>query len=78
MEDLVEKISQSNLTMLKTMSQIKVGGYSISYPNLLKINGEHEVFKTLKYRSLYILVNPNRDILKEKDSQQVAFYLKVS
>ena len=49
MEDLVEKINNSNLTMLKTKSWTEVGEYSISYPNLIKLNENHEVFKILKH-----------------------------
>lgn len=48
MEDLVMKINQSNLTMLETPSWVEVGGYSISYPNLLKRNRTHEIFKILE------------------------------
>lgn len=48
MEDLVKKIDQSNLTLLNTISWIEVGAYSISYPNLLKRNRNHEVFKILE------------------------------
>lgn len=48
MEDLIMKINQSNLTMLKTISWLEVGAYSISYPNLLKMKREHEVFKILE------------------------------
>ncbi|BBA53239.1 hypothetical protein FV113G1_P10400 (plasmid) [Fusobacterium varium] len=48
MEDLIMKINQSNLTMLKTISWLEVGAYSISYPNLLKMNKEYEVFKILE------------------------------
>lgn len=47
-EDLVMKINQSNLTMLETLSWVEVGGYSISYPNLLKRNKNHEIFKILE------------------------------
>ena len=38
LEDLIMKINQSNLSMLDTISWIEVGTYSISYPNLIKIN----------------------------------------
>lgn len=49
MEDLVEKINKSNLTMLKTKSWTEVGAYSISHPNLIKLNENHEVFKILEH-----------------------------
>lgn len=48
MEDLVKKIDQSNLTLLNTSSWIEVGAYSISYPNLIRMDKKHEVFKILK------------------------------